>query len=145
MLMIVPATPVDQAFCLEVYASTRPNADHSSLQAQYQERAAHYRRRCPNADHAILLCRGARAGTALVCRRPQEIRLMDLALLPAYRNLGLGTALIRMLQAEAATAHKSLNLQVARTNQARRLYERLGFVTTGETPSHLSMVWAPQV
>lgn len=143
MLMIVPATPADQAFCFDVYAGTWPDCDPASLEAQYQERDAHYRRRCPQAEHVILVFRGARAGTALICRRPQEIRLMDLALLPAYRNLGLGTALIRTLQAEASAAHKSLRLQVTRTNRARRLYERLGFVTTGETPTHLSMVWTP--
>lgn len=141
MLLIVPATSADQAFLFEVYASTRGADRVEALGTQYQERAAHYRRRCPQAEECILLWRGARAGTAIICRRPQEIRLMDLAVLPAYRNLGMGTELLRKLQAEAASTHKSLGLQVARTNRARCLYERLGFAIIGETPNHVSMVW----
>ncbi|HYF76581.1 MAG TPA: GNAT family N-acetyltransferase [Symbiobacteriaceae bacterium] len=140
MLVMVPATMADQAFCFEVFASTR-RAALAALHKEYHDREDYYRRRCPNAEHVILVDRGARAGTAIICRRPQEIRLMDLAILPAFRDQGIGTALIRALQAEAGSKHLSLSLQVMRTNRARLLYERLGFVKTGETPTHLSMVW----
>lgn len=153
MLVTVPVSPSDQAFLFEVYTSTRreelsamgwdEGSQRTFLLEQFQLREEIYSRQCPHAERLILLHQDQRAGAAILCRRPHEIRLVDLALLPAFRNLGIGTALLRLLQAEAERTHRRVGLQVQRRNPARRLYERLGFVKTSQTPSHLSMVWTP--
>ena len=56
-----------------------------------------------------------------------EIRIVDIALLPEFCNRGIGTTLLRGLQSEAAAAGKPLRIHVERFNPAMRLYERLGF------------------
>ena len=71
-------------------------------------------------------------------------RDLDLALLPAYRNAGLGTLLLGKLQAEARQSKKPLRLQVIRFNRAVNLFERLGFVRSSETGTHFQMEWHPR-
>jgi ribosomal protein S18 acetylase RimI-like enzyme len=44
-----------------------------------------------------------------------------------HQNRGIGTAILRSLQARAAAAKRPLRLNVLVNNPARRLYERLGF------------------
>lgn len=147
MLVMVPAAPADQAFLFDLYTGTRPGRPRpgdASLLAQYEEREGYLRRRCPRPERLILVWQGEPAGAALICRRGPEIRLMDLAVLPRYQGRGIGTTLIRTLQTEAQGTGLRLSLQVERANRARSLYERLGFVKIAETPSHVSMVWAPR-
>ena len=79
------------------------------------------------------------AGAISVDRRPGELFLANIQILPAYQNGGLGTALIRQLLAEAQRRGVPMVLQVLRVNPARRLYERLGFRVVEETPTHFVM------
>lgn len=65
-----------------------------------------------------------------VYRAPQSyIYLDDLSVTEAYRNRGIGTALIRTAEARAkALAIPAIVFHVAKSNgAARRLYERLGY------------------
>ena len=77
----------------------------------------------------------------IVERRDQEIRCIDLSLLPAKRNHGIGEFLIRQLQDEAKRENKPLRLQVIRSSRAVGLLERLGFARTSETGTHFQMEW----
>jgi ribosomal protein S18 acetylase RimI-like enzyme len=96
----------------------------------------------PEAEHQIIVVEGLLAGRLLVNRSPLEIRLVDISLLPQYRNQGIGASVVRHLQAEAESAGRPLTLHVARTNEAAiRFYRRLEFVEAGETGSHLRMEW----
>lgn len=53
---------------------------------------------------------------------------------PSWRGHGAGSAVLGHLKAWSATAGLCLHLDVETTNEgARRLYERAGFVATGET------------
>jgi ribosomal protein S18 acetylase RimI-like enzyme len=61
--------------------------------------------------------------------------------LPEHRGSGIGASLIRDLCAEAAAKGLPLLLQVFKSNPAARLYERLGFYRTGESPTHFQMEW----
>jgi ribosomal protein S18 acetylase RimI-like enzyme len=66
---------------------------------------------------------------------------MDIALLPEYRNAGIGARLIRDLQNEAAQTGRSLRLHVETFNPALRLYERLGFHSVSASGIYLEMEW----
>ncbi len=63
---------------------------------------------------------------------------LSMALLPKYRGRGIGTALLRRLLQEAASAFEAVSLSVSASNAAFRLYERHGFVVVGE-PEDRSM------
>jgi ribosomal protein S18 acetylase RimI-like enzyme len=52
--------------------------------------------------------------------------------MPPYQRQGIGTSLIRDVIGEAQAAGLALRISAATINPARRLYERLGFVLTGE-------------
>jgi ribosomal protein S18 acetylase RimI-like enzyme len=79
-------------------------------------------------------------GRLIVVRTDEQIRLADIALLPEYRRAGIGTSLIKDLMVEAQKADKPVRLQVETLNpQAKLLYERLGFIKTGETSTHFQM------
>lgn len=67
------------------------------------------------------------------------IELHEIELLPAYRNRGIGTRLIRAELAAAARAGKPMALRALKTNPAVRLYLRLGFRQLDDDGVYLSM------
>lgn len=57
----------------------------------------------------------------------EEIRIVDLALLPQFRNRGYGTQLLKNLLAEGREKGKAVSIHVEQFNPAQNLYARLGF------------------
>lgn len=84
-----------------------------------------------------------RVGRLRVIRSDGSIELAGIQLLPSYQSRGIGTAVIEGLKAEAADHGCMLELLgVEKDNpRARALYERLGFVISGETDSDFRMRW----
>jgi len=92
----------------------------------------------------IVLVNGREAGQLTVIEKENSIFISAIYLLPEFQNRGLGSALIREVQAVAAKKSRPVTLQVLKANQpARRLYERLGFVVTAEKLTHYTMQWTP--
>ncbi|HSP80665.1 MAG TPA: GNAT family N-acetyltransferase [Myxococcaceae bacterium] len=133
-----PVTEADDGFLFELYASTRAEElaawgldaaqQEAFLRMQWLARKRDYEARFPDAAHHVVEVDGYPAGRLLVARQAQEVRLVDIALLPRHRGTGVGTVLLRALQEEAAATGRPLRLQVARDNPAARLYARLGFL-----------------
>ena len=72
-----------------------------------------------------------------------EIRIIDITILPEHRSAGIGTPIIQELMDEAKAVGKPLSIYVESFNRSRGLFERLGFVKTGEIGySHL-LEWRP--
>ena len=80
-------------------------------------------------------------GRLLLAFLSDEIRLVDIALLPEYRNAGLGAALVEWVQAQARAAGKAVRLHVRPDNRACRLYERLGFTLAEASQTDLLLEW----
>ena len=80
----------------------------------------------------------------MVNRTPDQILLVDIALLPEHRNAGIGTALVKTVLSEAASAGKPVVLHVEKFNRARFLYERLGFSIFEWSDVYLKMRWTGQ-
>ena len=57
-----------------------------------------------------------------------SVRIIDITLLPAYRNKGFGESMLRDIIELARTHQKTVTIHVESFNPARQLYERLGFV-----------------
>jgi ribosomal protein S18 acetylase RimI-like enzyme len=94
---------------------------------QFSAQDRWYHEQMPQASYQLVLVDGERAGRLYVDRREDEIRIVDISLLPEHRGRGLGTTLLRELLAEADEAAKRITIHVERFNPALRLYERLGF------------------
>lgn len=75
----------------------------------------------------MIVVGGESAGRLYVARWKEELRIVDIALLPDFRGRGVGTALLRRLMDEADAAGKPLSIHVEVNNPARSLYDRLGF------------------
>lgn len=150
-LSLRDATPDDEAFLLEVYASTRleefealgwdDNQTHAFIKMQFLARE----RSQPRVDSKIILLNGRPVGRMLVDRTETPMVLRDIALLTEFRNAGIGSRLIQELMTEAASAGKAIRLHVVSTSPAVRLYERLGFRSTGDEAgvAYLEMKWVP--
>jgi [ribosomal protein S18]-alanine N-acetyltransferase len=69
-----------------------------------------------------------------------EIHINNVAVRPQYRSHGLGTALMRHVLAEGRRlGARRATLEVRRSNEdARRLYERLGFHVAAVRPNYYS-------
>ena len=132
-----PVTPEDEEFLLQVYRSARaeelaqvPWSDsqrETFLRLQLAAQNAHYREHNPTATHDLIVLDGEAIGRLYVARRAREIRILDITILHAHRNRGVGTSLIKGLMEEARRAHMPLNIYVEFYNPSNRLFERLGF------------------
>jgi len=146
-----PVSLDDQAFLFQVYASTRleevalvPWNDEQKqafLQMQFNAQTQSYQREFPGAEYLVILHDGVPAGRLTIERSDKAILLIDIALLPAYRNFGIGSGLIQDLKLEAQNTGKPLRLNVENFNPAFRLYERLGFEKIDEAGCYYCMEW----
>jgi ribosomal protein S18 acetylase RimI-like enzyme len=144
-------TPEHLEFLRALYATTRqdemrrvPWTDEqkeSFLSSQFDAQHAYYRGRFPDASYLVVFIDGSPAGRLYVHRRADEIELVDVALLPRHRGTGIGSALVRDLQDEAARSGLPLRLYVEHENPARRLYDRLGFRVLRDIGLYFQMEW----
>lgn len=152
MLNMIDVNTKEEEFQLQVYASTRQEEmmawgwdatqQEVFLRMQFRMQQQSYRLQYPDANYKIIRFKEKPTGHALIVDREEEIILADLALMPEFRNLGIGTRIIERLQMEARQRCKVIRLHVLQTNEAaRRLYERLGFQATGQNSMHIEMKW----
>lgn len=80
-------------------------------------------------------------GRLYVDRRVDEIRIIDIALLPAHRGQGIGGNIMQSLIDEAACDDKSLSIHVEHNNPAMHLYQRLGFRHVSDEGVYYFMKW----
>ena len=145
----------DAEFLFGVYASTRSEEmaitgwtteqQQVFLRSQFAAQDRHYRAFHPAACFDIVQAQGKDAGRLYVDRSAAQLHVLDIALLPEYRGLGLGRALMRGLLVEAAAGCGKVVLHVERHNPALHLYRRMGFTEVADQGFHIEMQWlAPQ-
>jgi GNAT superfamily N-acetyltransferase len=146
-----PAVDADQGFLLAVYAGTR--ADELAMvdwdearkaafvRMQFDAQHAYYREQYPDAAFDVILLDGEAAGRLYLNRSADEIRIVDIALLPERRGQGIGTALVARILDEAAREGKAVRIHVERFNPALRWYEKLGFAPVADRGVYLLMEW----
>ena len=134
-----PVTKDDDEFLLEVYGTTRADElgqvewaegqKEIFVRWQFDLQRREYDARFPDARYEVVLVDGQPAGRIWVGEDKEQIRLLDIGLLPEFQKRGVGTLLLRVLIEEAESAGKPLRHMVfVLNNDAHRFYERLGFV-----------------
>jgi GNAT superfamily N-acetyltransferase len=128
----------DLPFLRELYAATReeelrpvqwpPEQKRAFLHDQFEKQHAHYLQHYPQAQWWIVTCDGSPVGRLYLSRTARDLRIMDVSLLDAHRNQGVGTALMRAAIEHAQDQRVPSSLHVEPFNPALRLYQRLGFV-----------------
>jgi len=148
------AVPEDDSFLLDLFRQVRgdelaltglpPAQLDMLLQMQCRAQGSGYRSQYPDSDHEIVLVDGVPAGRIWVDRSPDGFVLVDISLLRAYRNRGIGTALVTGLIEEARAAGAAVLCSVALTNQGSlRFHQRLGFAITGQDEIYYDLELKP--
>ncbi len=147
-------TAEDRGLLLEIYASTRaeemavvPWSEQQKadfLRFQFDAQHKYYQEHFPSAAFDVILKDGEPIGRLYVDRRDDEIRLIDIALLPEHRGSGLGGAIMRDVLAEGRESGRLVRIHVEHNNPAMRLYRRLGFEKIEEQGVYHLMEWCPE-
>lgn len=94
---------------------------------QFELQDTWYRTQYPNARFRVVERDGLPIGRLYYMAGAEELRLMEVSLVPGERNRGLGTAIVRSLLEIAEARGLAVTLHVETFNPARNLYARLGF------------------
>lgn len=145
-----PLLPTETEFQYQVYASTRveelalvpwtPAQKEAFARMQFELRECQYQAEYPEAVTEVILCEEVPAGVLTTQKATDSISLVDVALLEEFRASGIGTFILRSLQAEG----KKISLHVHKQNPAIHLYTRLGFIVVAEDSMYQQMEWRPQ-
>ena len=150
-----PATAADEPLLFAVYAASRAaeleqvswteEQRLAFLTQQHQAQSTSYRQRHPNGQFLVVQLLDGRGIGRLYRARldDDEIRVLDIALLPEWCGRGIGSALLGEILAEADRDVAMVSLHVEVWNPALRLYGRLGFVDVGRNDVHVRMERVP--
>ncbi len=148
-----PVVEADRGFLRGLYAATREEelaaapwpvaAKEAFLDQQFAAQDHSYRANYPGAELLVILAGATPAGRLYLHARADEVRIMDIALLPAWRRRGLGTAILQAVLAHARSAGRSVSIHVESFNPAQRLYARLGFRPVGRNDVYVLLEWRP--
>ena len=138
-----PITDSDLEFLCELYATTRrdemavtgwPQEQiEAFLRQQFEAQHIHYSTHFSDADFDLILTEdGEPVGRLYLEERDDEFRIIDIALLPAFRGQGIGGRLLQDILDRAFAVSKAVRIHVEHSNPAMKLYQRLGFLKVEE-------------
>ena len=146
------ATQGDYFFLRNLYASTReeemkqfPFDDlrkKDFLDQQFAAQYQHYQLHYPTCERNIIEVGGKPAGRLWIDEWKDQIRLVDIALMPEWRGRGLGETLVREVLDRGRAAGKPVTIHVEAYNPALRMYERLGFERVDTNGVYFLMKWS---
>jgi GNAT superfamily N-acetyltransferase len=147
------ALPQDRLFLRGVYAGVRMDElaltdwdeakKNAFIDMQFEAQDSYYREVYADADFLVIVEQGRPVGRLSIRCTGEEIRVIDLAVLPAFRNRGIGASLLGDILARASTQGVPVTIHVERMNPALRLYDRLGFVIAEDKGVYLFLRWSP--
>lgn len=148
-----PAADSDYDFMRRLYHSTRAEEmqhypfDEAQkiefLDQQFSAQFEHYRIHYPTCERNIIERDGLPIGRLWIDEWKDQIRLVDIALIPESRGSGAGTQLLHDVLARGAAAAKPVTIHVEAFNPALRLYQRLGFQHVDTNGVYYLMRWTP--
>ncbi len=143
----------DREFERTLMASTMTGAgfDHLPAEAldrladiQYEAQQASYSASWPDSTRWIIERSARPVGRIWLGHTGERLHVVDVTIALAARGEGIGTRTLTALIGLCDRCGVPLALQVATGNAgALRLYRRLGFTTTSESDSYVSMVRSP--
>jgi ribosomal protein S18 acetylase RimI-like enzyme len=148
-----PVQESDEGFLLSVYASTRADEmavvpwsreqKEAFLKMQFLAQAQHYAAEHPGASHDIICLGAAPVGRLYLDRNDEALHILDVTVLPQFRSLGIGTALLRRIMDEAGKNGRAVTIYVESFNRSLSLFGKLGFHTVAEEGFHRLLRWSP--
>jgi ribosomal protein S18 acetylase RimI-like enzyme len=146
-----PVTEADLNFLFSVYASTReqemalvpwtPEQKEAFVRMQFEAQRRHYAAEHPQAQHAVICLDQSPVGRIYFDPTTETFHILDVTVLPEYRNRGIGSTLLSRTLEQARAVGKPVTIYVETYNPSLRLFERLGFARAQENGLNLLMKW----
>jgi ribosomal protein S18 acetylase RimI-like enzyme len=148
-----PAQQADYFFMRQLYAAAREEElkqfpfdelqKKDFLDQQFAAQYQHYQLHYPTCERNIVEREGKAVGRLWVDEWRDQIRIVDIALMPEWRGAGIGSMLLHEVLERGRAAGKPVTIHVEAYNPALRLYERLGFVKVDTNGVYYLMKWTP--
>ena len=149
MIKLRRAEEKDDSFIETVYRSTREEELNLTgwteqqkwafIRMQSMAQLAEYKTKFPGADFGIIIYKKQDAGRFYTWENENEIRLIDITLLPPFRGKGIGAFLLGELIKRSNRVQKKISLHVDPVNPALKLYQRSGFIHIKNNGRHYYM------
>lgn len=133
-----PINDADLPILFKIYAETRTeelakvtwwsaSQKEAFLFQQFSAQHQYYLENYVNSTFDLILNHDTPVGRLYVARWENQLRIIDIALLPAYRGSGIGSVLLQQLLDESKFQNLPLTIHVERENPALPWYLRMGF------------------
>ena len=146
-----PMTDDDLPFVADLYASTRaeevaatgwpPEIQSAFLSQQHEAQHRHYRSTYKAAEWLIIEQDRRPIGRLYLTDWEDSLRIVDISLVPASRNAGIGAAIMSDIIEAARGRSTPVSIHVEKNNPARGLYERLGFTVVADRGVYDLLEW----
>jgi ribosomal protein S18 acetylase RimI-like enzyme len=129
----------------ELHLDTWPEQiRHQMIVMQFQAFEKYMKAEFPESVDFLITYQSENAGRLQLNKNEEGIRIINISLLPSFRNLGIGSAIIQDILSESNSKGISVYLEVDKINPALNLYSRLGFKIIGENEIKYSMIYSPE-
>lgn len=152
-LSLRPMMASDKAFIESLYRSTRDDLRLLDAEEDFIDEFIESQRRAqtqgygdmfPNAMYFVAEHHNERIGRVVLDFGHSEVRVVDIALIPAARGKGFGGQILHSVQLVASKVMAPVTLTVRFDHLlAKQLYARLGFVVEAMQIPYERMVWYP--
>ena len=149
-----PIESGDESFLFQIFAATRAEEmarvpwDNSLKQAflwsQFQAQSEQYRIKYPAGDFSIILLDNQPAGRLYLGRLDDQLRIIDLALLPEFRRQGIAGKIMADLMAESRQKQKPIRVYVESFNPTLSWFFKLGFQKIDGDEVYYFLEWQAQ-
>lgn len=112
------------------------------LRQQFQAQHEHYQHHFPEATYQIIIYKNQDIGRLYLDTREDEIRIIDIAIIPSFRGKGIGREILGEILKTARKKDFAVRIHVEKDNPAMTLYKRLGFSLKEDKGVYHFMEWS---
>ena len=153
MIQLRPVEEKDTAFIEAVYRTTREaelnltdwseHQKNAFISMQLKAQHAEYKTKFPNARFQVIIYNKKNAGRFYIGETENEIRLMEMTVLPEFRGKGIAKELLQQSIERSNKIQKKLSCHVEASNPILKFYQHLGFVYIKNNGRHYYMEREP--
>ena len=114
------------------------------INTQYHAQLFSYHTQFPQADYWLIEYESSPCGRLIISQSGTAWRVVDILILKAKQNQGIGTAIFKRLQQWVGAKQHRIRLQMNPHNSAlQHFYQRLGFQVEASTALYQALLWSP--